>query len=258
MTSEFRLGPDSFESAPVEETKVEGEATEEVKEPTAEERIAELSAALESERSLNKKQIEDLKRSVGRVQSLVDRSDRVTKGDLQSTLNKEFGSVQELLAAIVNSADPTVFPDTLKQQIAKAAEESKRRADRDSLRAEVLADLLPAVQPVQEDSDNLRVESQIMSELTAAGFEQDDLDWAEADKAWRANGEGGVMKFARDQIATLVADRDAATRRQSRKEVTPSPAPAGASAADAELAKYLDPKTPFAERMAIYKKLGLG
>lgn len=251
----FALGPD-FEEETIPDAG-EGEAGGEAT-PTPDERIAALEEALASERSLNKKQIDDLKRTVGRAQSLIDRSDRVTKADLETSLNKEFGSVQELLAAIVAQADPTVFPDALRVQVAKAAEEAAKRTERDSLRAEVLAELLPVVQQSSAEDANLRVQRQIETELTAAGFETDDLDWAEADKAWRQDGEGGVMKYARDSIAGLVSSRDADTSRQERKAaVTKTPAPAGATAAQAELAKYLDPKTPFAERMAIHKKMGL-
>lgn len=255
---DFQLGPDvDFEDD--EDIDIEGdESTEKGGGAPELSEVERLRAELDAARSLNTKQIEDLRRTVGRMQSVAAKADSVSKADLETALSAGFGSVHELLAAIVESADPTVFPDTLKQQMAKTLADAKRRADRDSLREEVLATLPKAQQPQDEPElqPHQLVEAMILAELQAADIDPDDLDWKAVDKEWLANGEGGALAAARQQIIAAKGETEVATRRQARKTAAPqSPKGGSGGAAKTDADIFLDPSQPFDKRMEIFKRM---
>ena len=261
---EFRLEPDSLiadSSEPKDETTdavVEDSVSKDT-EP-ADERIARLEAELSAQRTVSATQIEELKKAVGRAQSLIDRGDRVSKTEMEATLNQRYGDIHELLASIVAQADPTVFPDTLKEKMAAAAAEAKSKSDREAVVREVVSTLLPnmgAAEPTApvDDGAAVRVETAIKAELAASGLELDDLDWATADKVWLAGGEGAVLQFARNAIASTVAERDSATRRTARKPGTPENTQAAPGGAKNNADILLDPKASFADRKAVFDAL---
>lgn len=261
MAMEFRLAPDSPEmETPETEEVTDQEDVEEAPEAeSAEAKVARLEAELANQRTVNSQQIEELKKAVGRAQSLIDRSDRVSKDDLNAALDERYGSIYAILESIVKDADPTVFPDALRERIEATANEARSRNERKALVKEVMDSILPALAPAvpepQIGQDASRVEQAILSELTAAGLDADDLDWKAADAVWLAQGEGGVLANARSQIAALVAEREAASRRESRKPTTPEQVkttPGGGKTVGDVL---LDKKASFADRMAALNAL---
>lgn len=251
MTMGFTLGPSGDEET-LDESLESDEKDSGSTEPTE---IEQLKAELAAARSLNAQQIDDLKRSVGRVQSVAAKAGTVSRDDLAKELNKGFGSVNELLLAIVEQADPTVFPDALKAQMKQAADVARRQTERDSLKEEILKELPQPQEPV-EAASNVMAEQRVNAELASAGLAGADLDWTAADKEWLAGGVDALLANVRAQIAAIKDDEDVAPKRQARKTAatrTPSGGPAGGGKTDADV--FLDPKAPFEQRLAVFRKL---
>lgn len=266
MAGDFRLNVDQDWTLPEdlgdegdeqEEVGDEGEQSEATTPQVKASKPDPERAALREEvaREYTQKEVQELKSTVGRLQSMLARmpaNDKPSK-EIESRLAKEFGSVNELLATIVNQADDTVFDPAFKAQIREAAEKARRQAERDALRDEILEEVKPAPQQQAQLQPHQVMEAQILQSLQANGLDADELDWKAVEEVWvgsKYNPEA-VLDSVQDQIVDLLTEARLAQRRQSTKDKTKqSPTPTGATTRKTGVEKLHDQKASFADKHA--------
>lgn len=228
-------------NAPLDDEKDDKTEDDKPTKESEEDLVAALKTELASQKSVNETQIADLRRSIGRVQSIAEKfakdgTDSTTA--VQSAITQEFGDVRDLLDAIVNSADETVFDTSLKAKIADARALAAQKANIDSLRSDLDAkfeDLKSASQVPDEETRTAAqaLEASVVSEITDYGLDHKDFDWSEAATQFSSGGEPAVRKYFREQITEKLAEDNADARRQTKKESTEdSPAPSGPTMTD--------------------------
>lgn len=233
-------------------------------EESEDDKVVALEKALDAQKSVNETQIADLRRSIGRVQSIVEKSTKDgtdSSTALREAIQGEFGDVRDLLDAIVNSADETVFDPSLKAKIAEARALAAHKADVDSLRNDLdekFEALKAASQPTSETDRTVAqtLEASVVNEITDHGLDHNDFNWDEAATQFKSGGEPAVRKYFRAQIAEKLIERDTDTRRQARKTDAGDgdPNPKGANRSPEERLGADD--VSLAEKIDILKDMG--
>ena len=97
--------------------------------------IETLRAELSALKTLSSEQLVDLRRSVGRAQSIADKLDKAPQANpkAEATLRKEIGSIHDILGALADSTDTMALDPSVRSKILAAREASRRQADTDSL-----------------------------------------------------------------------------------------------------------------------------
>jgi hypothetical protein len=258
------LGPDDPEA----ETKVEDLTLDEESENQVEENTDDGTAELESDtddksskdelsqqemvdaiRALQERNqtntalMQDFRRSVGRVQSLVDRLEKNDPTEnLRTQVDEQMDEVVQLLATLTDGLEEGILDPNTKQRIEGVLRSQHNKRERASLVSDILQqvnkpdqaattspDTSQAVTPSQS-SETTTLEGQIVASIEAAGFQAEDFDWTEANKVLAAQGSTALTLWFGEQIAAKRSEGSSAERRQSRKQAGGStPAAAGVS-----------------------------
>lgn len=204
--------------------------------------------------------IQDLNRSVGRIQSMMAKLEaRPDDSGLRQELQEQFGLVDNL-TDILASFDETVMAPEVRQRVdslKQALSQRKTKAERDSLLQEAVAELQkrqPQQAPQQEQGVS-PFEQRILASIATVGLDPDDehFDWQKANDILRTEGAQGVEAYFRTQIREALTSESAAQRRQARKtnagSGTPRPAGAG-NALDADRQRLQEQGIPIADEAA--------
>lgn len=220
---------------------------ESLEEPDLQVQIDSLKAELESRQN---KELDDLRRSVGRVQSLVDKFDKASAEQAESLrqqVQDQFGGVSNVLNELVANMDETVLSPEVKQRVLtaqaqaqQAAQEQERKRETEAMIQEAVKGLRPEQQQMTQVS---AIEASIVEEIESYGLDPDDFDWREAADVYRQNSsEKELRSYFRDKIKSAVQEQGTATRRQRRKENSKEPPGSTGASGDvaAELEKLMD------------------
>lgn len=181
-------------------------------------------------------QIADLRRSVGRVQSLASKFEKDQENDKTADeLREQFKDTSEQLDLLVNGLDETMIDPDTRGRLVEARLRARAVAERDSLRKELLDELRPAPQQ-QPDMAQLAVlyERQLIGEIESYGMDPTDevFDWKQAGALFQRGDYEGMQRYVRTQIREGLTATDSESRRQAKKEsgnATPRPQGAGKS-----------------------------
>jgi hypothetical protein len=231
--------------------------------------IAELTAKVEQLESLNNVAA-DLRRTVGRIQSLETKLAEVqqasARDDIIEQVNQQFGSVNQMLATVVEGIDETALDPATKQRVREAAAASQRAAERAALKKEITAELQPQTPnaPVTEQTPGgipkaelARYENAAVTALAKAGLDPDkDFDWAQASNILAS---GGGLSGLMDSVNETITQASSASRRQAAKENAGEGTPDAASAASdeaAQLERFAD-NADLDQGLALLRKMGV-
>lgn len=189
--------------------------------------------------------VEDLKRSVGRLQSLATRMDS-GRGDvtaLREQYDSQLEGVTELIGQLTESLDESVLTDpSVRNRILQAREVARRAAEREKLKKELKEEVAPQRETPQTGelnqayADALSVS--LEEEIRDAGLDPDSehFDWNRANTLLVSDGGAAVRKYIRSQIRTALTEEAASTRRDRRKQAAgKAPERAGATKTDDEI-----------------------
>ena len=197
--------------------------------------IAVLRAEIETLKQ-DKKVIEDLRRSVGRVQSLADKfsaaSNDTQRADIQRQINEKFATLDGQIGEIVGALDETSIDPATRQRIIEAQRASREAARVQQAVDEAIAKRTPAPVPQQDFSP---LETELVSTIEAAGLDPDDdrFNWQEMSRLLAADRSGRMVRaHVLGKILEAKTEEDAATRRTTAKTQAgggaPKPAAVGA------------------------------
>ena len=199
--------------------------------------------ALQERNQTNTALMQDFRRSVGRVQSLVDRLEKNDPTEnLRTQVDEQMDEVVQLLATLTSGLEEGILDPNTKQRIEGVLRSQHNKRERASLVSDILQqvnkpdqaattspDTSQAVTPSQS-SETTTLEGQIVASIEAAGFQADDFDWTEANKVLATQGSTALTLWFGEQIAAKRSEGSSAQRRQSRKQAGGlTPAAAGAS-----------------------------
>ena len=236
MTSNWMLQPDELEV--VEEVSTEPVETDETTDtpeaPSQEDLVLERIAALEKANERADAISTDLRRSVGRVQSLLDRMETATgktKADLESALEERFNEVSGLLEEVSGNIDPAILPDNVKDKVRNARAQAAQRSaavNIDKLVEEKIAAMLPKPVTNEVPADWRAFERQMESSIKAAGLDPDgdEFDWPYVGTLLAA----GRRESAENYFTSIIESHTNSAKLQSKKEAA-SESPAGSGAA---------------------------
>jgi len=213
---------------------LEGEANEEAEETPevideVEDETPDPVAALKQEYD---SQLAELRRSVGRVQSLASQFNNGKVQDNTDTeLREQFAKTSEQLDLLVNGLEDVIDPDT-RARILLARQQARDAAERTSLKKELMEELAPPP-VVTPDARAVadRYESELLAEIKGYGLDPDDeaFDWKQAGQLYSSGDIAGMQRYIREQIRTSLTAAAPDGRRQARKDAgTPAPTPKGA------------------------------
>jgi hypothetical protein len=179
-------------------------------------------------------QLSDLRRSVGRVQSLASQFNTGKATDTTGDeLREKFQETSEQLDMLVTGLDGVIDPET-RDKLITARQQARAVAERTSLRNEIIAELTPApaAQPNQADAVTQLAnayEKQLIGEIEAFDLDPNDtevFDWSKAGSYFQAGDYDGMTKYIRGQIREAITADTPAARRQARKgAANPAPTP---------------------------------
>ena len=209
---------DDAEQDETEDADAEGEdSTDEEEEETAE--VPDYARDLASQRQM----IDDLRRSVGRAQSLADQW-RQGHDEVREELRAQQESVANILAAIVDGIDDSAIDPALKQKVRTAQQEIAETARAARTKAELMEEL--GINPQQQARVQQQMEAQAVAnaltadledEMTVFGLDPDEFDWNGVKAQLLAGGVDAAKRYARTKIREAVMEQQAAQRRTARK-----------------------------------------
>mgnify|MGYP003136013987 CR=1 FL=1 len=186
--------------------------------------------ALQTRDTANAALMQNFTRTVGRVQSLMDRMDKTdpTEG-LRTQVDEQIGGVTELLGQLVEGLGEDVLDANTKNRVDALLQGQRATKEQDSLVARIVEQLggpqagntQAPVQPVESSASASGVsstEQDILAAITKAGFVADDFDWNEANTQLSAGGNTGVTLWFGEQIAAKRSETQTGKRRQDRKD----------------------------------------
>ena len=189
---------------------------EEEEEP---EEVPDFARDLASQRQM----IDDLRRSVGRAQSLADQW-RQGHDEVREELRAQQEATANILAAIVDGIDDSAIDPTLKQKVRKAQADIAEAARAARTKAELMEEL--GINPQQQARVQQQMEAQAVAnaltadledEMTTFGLDPDEFDWEGVKTQLLAGGVDAAKRFARGKIREAVMEQQAAARRTARK-----------------------------------------
>ena len=200
----------------------------------------------------------DIRRSVGRVQSLVDRIDK-TSGEartkLETELDARYLEMTGLLGEAVGSIDPAILPDTVRQRVNQAQTVAQQRAASaqvERLINERVAAAVPTPTTENEIPREWLVWEQAANKrITDAGLNPANFDWEYPNYLlYRGNMEA-ADKAIEAQINAAIPTKVSETKATQ----TGSPSAASGAAASKEWWEKLDdPRVSKEEKFKIMKQ----
>jgi hypothetical protein len=178
-------------------------------------------------------QFEDLRRTVGRVQSITSQFDKGTANDeTVQKLSEQFQSTSDQLEALVSGLDENSIDPALRERIVQAQQQARSVAERTSLKQEILEEVKKEQTPVADPAPNqaMAVEAAMLKQMQEYGVDSTDdaFDWTKAREHFQAGDMDALGTWMRTGIKTALAASDSDGRRQARKE-SGKPAPKAAS-----------------------------
>lgn len=247
MTMNWSLQPDELEvPEDVSTEPVDTETETEIPEaPSQEDLVLERIAALEKANERADAISTDLRRSVGRVQSLLDRMETATgktKLDLESALEERFNEVSGLLEEVSGNVDSAILPDSVKEKVRNARAQAAQRSaavNIDKLVEEKIAAMLPRPQSNEVPADWRAFERQMESSIKAAGLDPDgdEFDWPYVGTLLAA----GRRDSAENYFTSIIEAHTNGAKLQAKKE-SAAESPAGSGAASKQWHEKLGDK----------------
>ena len=214
------------------------EASETVEAPTQWDEVTKRIAVLEEANKHAEVLSTDLRRSVGRVQSILDRMETATgktRADLEASLDEKFSELSGLLEDVSGNIDTAILPNSVKEKVRSARQQAAQRSaavNIDKLVQEKVQAMLPVPTPTNDVPADWRLfEREMEATIKSAGLDPDNkeiFDWQYA---------GYLLSQGRKDAAKLYFDTtiDAnapKTKLQAAKDAAvESPTGAGAGAA---------------------------
>lgn len=215
------------EDSQVEETEVEETEVEETPEDSQVALIEKRIAALE-QAQLNS--VTEIRRAVGRVQSLADQLNKVNDPQKEAKLRTELAGVSDLLSLVTDSIDETILPRDVKRKVADA-QAATRAAAVDADIARRVAEATAAAQPVAAvpGLDANALEAAVVAQIRGLGLNDTDpaFDWGRATQILASQGQSAMWSYFAEVEKTLL-EQQAPTGPQRRpktaapKTVTPA------------------------------------
>lgn len=255
----------------VEDVQTGLEPTPETESPTTEEtpnQFAEIERRIAAIEEANKRAEEianDLRRSVGRVQSLTDKVEKATgetRAALTRQLEERYSELTNLVGETVGSLDSAVLPDSVKQKLIEAQTTARTRTAAEEIQRaidEKFKEMVPTPAPQESQSvppEWLSLERDIEKMLTDANLDvQKDFDWNYAAYMLRAGRTTSEVKA----YAESTIDRSApGAKIQEKKEAAGPGSPSGeAGTPKSDWDKLSDRNITTAEKIKIMQKLKL-
>ena len=235
----WSLQPEEVEV--VEEVVTEPVATDETTEtdeaPAQEDLVLSRIAALEEANKRADALGTDLRRSVGRVQSILDRMETATgktKAELESALDERFNELSGLLEDVSTNIDDAILPDSVKDKVRTARAQAANRSaavNIDKLVEEKIAAMIKPQTPVNDGvTPEMRLFERLMeTQIKSAGLDPDggDFDWQYVKLLLENGRRGDAEKYFADIIETNTSG----AKLQAKKEaVSESPTGSGTAA----------------------------
>lgn len=250
-----KIDPEKGESEDKDDTSTDDDALEE-DEPSADDRLAELERLSTDQRAT----IEDLRRTVGRAQSIASKlDDDKTNEELREELRTLSQRTADSIAAVVDGLDQNLVDPKLRAAVAATQAEAASAAERAKLIAELRAEGVINKPDAKSEVDEAREAAnelgrEMVGLITGVGldYKDDAFDWDKMRVMLAAGGPEDVrthvMKTIREQISASASD----DRRESRRtKSAPDPATVPATSGN-----ELDEGT-LAERIARAKAMGI-
>lgn len=261
----WNLAPDDVEETPEEEgaaTPEEQESTDEVEAPTFDgNAVLERLAALEQANKQAEAIAADLRRSVGRVQSLVDRIDK-TSGEartkLEAELDTRYLEMTGLLGETVGSIDPAILPDSVRQRVNQAQTVAQQRAATAQVER-MINERVAAATPQPTATDEIPREWLVWEQsankrITEAGLDPATFDWQYPNYLLYLGKYDEADKAIEQQINAAVPTKVS----EAKAAQTVSPSAASAATPTRDWAAMLnDPKVSKEEKFKIARAQGL-
>lgn len=261
----WSLQPDEVVEVP--EVVDEAESTTEViedTEPTPDpmEEVVKRITSLEEANKRADAIANDLRRSVGRAQSIVDRIEKAsgsTKVELERLLDERLGEVSTILEDVAGNIDDAILPPQVKEKVRSARAQAVQRAaavDIDRLVAEKIAAMLPQPPAATNEipADWRAFEMVMEKQIRDAGLDPDDaatFNWQYAGSLLAQGNRAGAEKY----FADILEPHTAGAKLQNKKE-TAAPSATGTSAVAASKDwwdRLADPKVSMDEKLKIMK-----
>lgn len=173
--------------------------------------------------------ITDLRRSVGRSQSLVERYQK-TNDELRTELRKQNESTAQILGAIVNGIDDSVIDPNLKRRVAEAQRQIQADADRESMKNEIRREIGydPANAEAEQERAALQTQANELAadledQMGAMGIDPDEFDWNGLKEQFLNTDPRTARRWAMGKIREAVVAAQTATRRDTRRSTTKTP-----------------------------------
>lgn len=230
------------ELAPLEEVEELADSTEEIEpevESQADDGPNELEALRAEVEALKQNQtvVEDLKRSVGRIQSLAEKfsnaSTDTQRAELQKQIDDRFRSIEGQLGDVVSGLDDTVLDPATRQRILNARTAAEQAAAVQRAVDEAIAKRSPQPAPQATQTQASPLEQELVSTIEAAGLDPDGplFDWAAMSKMVVDDRTGRTVRaHVLGKILEARAEESAASRRTAAKQQAGGGAPRPVSA----------------------------
>lgn len=253
LDDEDPAAPLTDDEDPEEDEDEEDEDSEDEEEDDDESEVPQYLNDIAAQKAM----IEDLRRSVGRAQSLTEQYRRGHE-EVRAELTQQNETVASLLAAIVNGIDDSVIDPTLKAKVRQAQTDIAAESAKERTKAELLKELgynPDAARAAQEMAQAQAVANDMAAdledEITSMGLDPDEFDWEGVKAQFIEGGVQQARRWARTQIRTALTEAQTAQRRGARKSAA---GPTPKSAAGTSNKNPLQSGS-FAERKAALDKL---
>lgn len=209
-------------------------------------------------------QLRDFSRAVGRLQSAASKAVAAPQG-IAPELQEQLQASYAMLDSLIDGLDETAVDPAVRKQLQGLREKRRQlqaEADIDRRVEEKVRKALPQPQGDPEESAVaqalLSFQHEVEDEIEAYGLDPDDFDWeGEATTLLRTKGFAATRTYFRQKIQENLRDTAATERRQARKGTADKPVPKAAGGSkESDVARLSNPKTPFAERYEILRRMG--
>lgn len=253
--------------ADIEEADISENSEVELEDSVEELSIEQLAEQLQSSDQKQENfagQVTELKRSLGRVQSILTQQDKTDNtAKYQQEADERFNALTAAVAELVQGMDDESIPAGTRQKVLDIHDALRQRDARKQLVEELKEELKPAQSaPVQNaviQTPAQTLETQVVDEIQSYGLDPDDgdlFDWKHAQSLLSAQGEGAVKQYFRKQIKANLTQEAIDERRQLRKESgEKKPKSTGPAANSPE--DILHNSNDLAERLKAAKSMGL-
>lgn len=265
--NQWSLLPDAQETPEEvvdEATSATTEAVESAEAPNPMDEFEKRLATLETANKQAEALATDLRRSVGRVQSIMDRMEKstgATRAELETKLEERFGELSGLLEDVSGNIDEAILPAAVKDKVRTVRAQAAQRnaaVNIDKLVEDKIAAMTGAAAPPTGaiPPEWISFEKELESNIRSAGLDPDNrdlFDWNYAGYLMQ-QGRRDAVKSYFDSI--IEANAPANMKLQEKKDSAPK-SPTGAAAGAAAKTwweKLDDPSVPLEEKIKLMQE----